>query len=122
VLVLVLVLVDTVVLVLGVVVVVVVGLSVVVVVVGDVSVVVLGCSVWVTVSVPPVGTGATEAPDEVGDAVVLDVVDVELEPSPPVSETMAYTITAITMTLTAPMLTRPGAVRYQGVGGSGGGG
>lgn len=87
---LVLVLVDTVVLVLGgvvVVVVVVVGLSVVVVAV-VVSVVVLGSSVCVTVSVPPVGTGATEAPDDVGVALVLEVVDVELEPSP-VSETMA---------------------------------
>lgn len=91
--VLVLVLVDTVVLVLvlvlGVVVVVVVGLSVVVVVGLSVVVVVLGCSVWVTVCVPSVGTGATEACDEVDDAVVLEVVDVELEPSPPVSETIA---------------------------------
>jgi hypothetical protein len=88
--VLVLVLVDTVVLVLvvgGVVVVVVVGLSVVVVAV-VVSVVVLGSSVCVTVSVPPVGTGATEATDDVGVPLVLDVVDVELDPSP-LSETMA---------------------------------
>ena len=82
-------LVDTVVLVLGVVVVVVVvvvGLSVVVVVVG-VSVVVLGSSVCVTVSVPPVGTGATE-PDDDDVVVGLDVVDV-LDPLPPVSETIA---------------------------------
>jgi hypothetical protein len=88
--VLVLVLVDTVVLVVGgvVVVVVVVVVSVVVEVVVGVSVVVLGSSVCVTVSVPPVGTGATEAPDDVDVALVLDVVDVELEPSP-VSETMA---------------------------------
>jgi hypothetical protein len=90
--VLVLVLVDTVVLVLVVgggvvVVVVVVGLSVVVVAV-VVSVVVLGSSVCVTVSVPPVGTGATEATDDVGVPLVLDVVDVELDPSP-LSETMA---------------------------------
>jgi hypothetical protein len=87
--VLVLVLVDTVVLVLGgVVVVVVVGLSVVVVVVG-VSVVGLDCSVCVTVSVPPVGAGATKPPDEDGVVVALDVVDGELDPSPPVSDTMA---------------------------------
>jgi hypothetical protein len=88
--VLVLVLVETVVLVLGVVVVVVVvGLSVDDVVFG-VSVVVLGDSVCVTVSVPPVGTGACgpalvdEAPD------VVDVVDVGLVASPPpVRVTMA---------------------------------
>lgn len=88
---LVLVLVETVVLVLGVVVVVVVvvGLSVDDVVFG-VSVVVLGDSVCVTVSVPPVGTGACgpalvdEAPD------VVDVVDVGLVASPPpVRVTMA---------------------------------
>jgi hypothetical protein len=84
--VLVLVLVDTVVLVLGGVVVV--GLSVVVVVVG-VSVVGLDSSVCVTVSVPPVGAGATKPPEEDGVVVALDVVDGELDPSPPVSDTMA---------------------------------
>jgi len=94
--VLVLVLVDTVVLVLVVglgvvvVVVVVVVVGLVVVVVGDDSVVVLGASVWVTVSVPPVGAGTTDpADDGVVVALVLDVVDVVLEPSSPVSETTA---------------------------------
>ena len=89
-LVLVLVLVDTVVLVVGtvVVVVVVVGLSVVVVV-GD-SVVVLGSWDCVTVSVPPVGAGTTDAPGDVVDvALVLEVVDVVLDPSSPVNETTA---------------------------------
>ncbi|BDX34732.1 hypothetical protein TUM20985_52790 [Mycobacterium antarcticum] len=90
VLVLVLVLVETVVLVLGgvvVVVVVVVG-SVVVVVVG-VSEVVLDSGACVTVSVPPVGGGTTEGLDDVDAVVVLDVVVVASEPSPPVSDTMA---------------------------------
>ena len=90
-LVLVLVLVDTVVLVVGtvvVVVVVVVGLSVVVVV-GD-SVVVLGSWDCVTVSVPPVGAGTTDAPGDVVDvALVLEVVDVVLDPSSPVDDTTA---------------------------------
>jgi hypothetical protein len=92
--VLVLVLVDTVVLVVGlgvvVVVVVVVVVGLVVVVVADDSVVLLGASVCVTVSVPPVGAGATDSADDGVDvALLLDVVDVELEPSSPVSETMA---------------------------------
>jgi hypothetical protein len=89
VLVLVLVLVDTVVLVVGVVVVVVVvGLSVVVVV-GD-SVVVVGSWVCVTVSVPPVGAGTTNPSDDVVEvALVLEVVSVELDPSPPVNDMMA---------------------------------
>jgi hypothetical protein len=89
VLVLVLVLVDTVVLVVGtVVVVVVVGLSVAVVV-GD-SVVVLGSWDCVTVSVPPVGAGTTDAPGDVVDvALVLEVVDVVLDPSSPVDDTTA---------------------------------
>jgi hypothetical protein len=85
----VLVLVDTVVLVVGVVVVVVVvGLSVVVVV-GD-SVVVLGSWVCVTVSVPPVGAGTTDPSDDVvAVTLVLEVVDVELDPSSPLNETIA---------------------------------
>lgn len=85
VLVLVLVLVDTVVLVLGVVVVVV-GSVVVVVVVGVSEV---DSGVCVTVCVPPVGGGTTEALDDVDAVVVLDVVVEASEPSPPVSETMA---------------------------------
>lgn len=119
---LVLVLVDTVVLVVGgVVVAVVVGLSVVVVV-GE-SVVELGCEVCVTVWVPSVGAGRTEALDDVGVVVlVLEVVDVELDPSSPVSATTAYTISASRMTPNAPRLTRPAGVRYHGVGGSTGGG
>jgi hypothetical protein len=125
--VLVLVLVETVVLVVGGVVV------VVVVVVGSVVVVVVGVSeaeldsgVCVTVSVPPVGAGMTEPLDDVDAVVVLEVVVVASEPSPPVSDTMAYTIAATRMTPRAPRLTSPGAVRYHGVGvgpgGSGGGG
>ncbi|MDP9167270.1 MAG: hypothetical protein M3O32_14600, partial [Actinomycetota bacterium] len=84
---LVLVLVDTVVLVVGgVVVVVVVGLSVVVV--DGESVVELGCEVCVTVWVPSVGAGRMEALDDLGVVVlVLEVVDVELDPSSPVSAT-----------------------------------
>jgi hypothetical protein len=126
VLVLVLVLVEIVVLVLGVVVVVVVvavvvvGLSVDVVVAG-VSVVVPGSALCVTVSVPPVGAGRTEPPDGDDDVVGVDDVPEGLEASPSVNDTMAYTITATTMTASAPRLTRPAGRRYQGVGGAGGG-
>lgn len=124
--VLVLTLVDTVVLVVGgevavvVVVVVVVGVSVDDVVVSASVVVVVGSWLCVTVSVPPVGTGATPADGDVVE--VTDVVDVGLEASPPVNETMAYTITATRMTASAPMLRRPAGWRYHGVGGAGGGG
>lgn len=90
VLVLVLVLVETVVLVLGVVVVVVVvGLSVVLVEVGASELAVVpGCSLCVTVSVPPV-TGACDSALEVGEPEVVDEVDVVLVASPPVSVTIA---------------------------------
>jgi hypothetical protein len=125
--VLVLTLVDTVVLVVGgdvvvvvVVAVVEVGLSVDDVVVSASVVVVVGSRLCVTVSVPPVGTGATPADGEVVG--VTDVVEVGLEASPPANETMAYTITATRMTASAPMLTRPAGRRYHGVGGAGGGG
>jgi hypothetical protein len=129
VLVLVLTLVDTVVLVVGgevvvevvaVVAVVEVGLSVDDVVVSASVVVVVGSWLCVTVSVPPVGNGATPADGEVVG--VTDVVEVGLEASPPVNDTMAYTITATRMTASAPMLTRPAGWRYHGVGGTGGGG
>lgn len=90
-----------------VVVVVVVGDVVVVVVVGD-SVVVLGVPVSVTVWVPTVGTGATDCERDAAVVVgVVDVVEVGLDASPLVSETIAKTISAITITPTAPRLTRP---------------
>jgi hypothetical protein len=123
VLVLVLTLVDTVVLVLGVVVVsVVVGLSVDDVVVAASVVVVVGSWLCVTVSVPPVGAGATPADGDVVELAVEvdDVVEVGLDASPPVNETMAYTITATRMTARAPMLIRPAGWRYHGVAGVGG--
>ncbi len=127
----VLVLVEIDVLVLGVVDVVVAVVVVVVVVVGlsvdvvaGVSVVVPGSALCVTVSVPPVGAGSTEpsdGDDDGDDDVAVDDVPEGLDASPSVNDTMAYTITATTITAIAPRLTRPAGRRYQGVGGAGGG-
>ena len=100
-----------------VVVVVVVGDVVVVVVAGD-SVVVLGAPVSVTVCVPAVGAGATDS-DSADVVGVVVVVDVGLDESPPVSETIAKTINPIKIAPKAPSVTRPAGLRYHGAGGSG---
>jgi len=108
----VLVLVDVLVLVVGSVVV---GAVVVSVDGAVVAVVVVGALVSVTVAVlpPPVGDGTTDPDvDDVGDVVLAGLLE-----SPPVSFTMATTISAISTAASAPRPTSAPGLRYQGVGG-----